>query len=375
MKNCKVLYVAGEDSHLRIPSIKLLIDVGYEVAVATPVAHPAFREAGISTFDYRLVRELNPLRDFHAVLDLRDIVKTWEPAIVHAFDTKPGFLMPIAMRNISKARVFRTITGMGRIFSTENLANGLYRILYNRLHKMAKKRVDWTIFQNPTDADYFLGNNLVDRTKSCIIQGSGIDIDALRQGKDELARNDYRTKLGIEEKYVFVMIARLVKQKGVLEYLETAKAIGNCRNDTAFLLVGPSGDDEPEGVPESLIDEYSEHVSYLGMRDDVPALLNAADAFVLPTKYREGVPRAMLEAMAMSLPVIVTDMPGCREAVMGTGAGFIVPPSDVDKLVKAVKEMLDADLKEMGESAYLAVKNEYSVDKVMTKLMSVYESS
>lgn len=357
---------------MRLAAFKYLRSVGFEVAIAAPVNDPVLTNEGFPLFHYDLVRNVNIRTDLHALRQLRKIVREWIPDIIHAYDTKPCYLVPIALYGITSPKVLRTINGMGKVFSTDSPKNYILRMLYICLHKAAKARVDHTIFQNSTDLLYFANKGLVNNSNTTIIPGSGIDQEYYNNFKDNSKRVTVRAALGVSYKTTFILIARITKEKGVLDYLNAAREIKNCYPDTAFLLVGPAAGDEPDGIDKRLIDTYAKDVTYLGRRDDIPQLLNASDIFVLPTKYREGVPRAMLEAMAMALPVIVSDVPGCYEAVNGRGSGFLISTSDKRALVRAIKQALKSDLTAMGASGRADIEGIYALPVVMNTLTKIY---
>jgi glycosyltransferase involved in cell wall biosynthesis len=368
----KILYVGGEDAHLRIPTMEKLRNCGYELAMAAPTYSEKFVEAGFPVFHYRLRREVGPRADLRTMHDLRQIVEEWRPDVVHSFDTKPSFLVPIALRNTPGPAVLRTITGMGKIFSSSGAGNYILRKIYDLLHGLARKRTDFTIFQNETDQAYFVERGFVDSKEYMLIAGSGIDVSDFDRFRNDDTRLAKRTELGVGSSHVFAMISRLVEQKGVIEFSKAARLVRANHSDARFLLIGPSGGDEPDGISEQEIAEYSDCVDYLGTRSDVPEILNAIDVFVLPTKYREGVPRSMLEAMAMGRPVIVTEVPGCIDAVRGRNNGFLVPPGDAGALAAAMLDTMSEDLAKLGTNGRQVIAAHYSLAKVIEQLQLVY---
>jgi glycosyltransferase involved in cell wall biosynthesis len=368
----KLLVVAGEDVEMRLATFIHLRSIGFDVAVAAPVKHQALTKAGISVFHYDLNRNIHPLADWRAIRQLRNITRAWKPHIVHAYDTKPCYLMPLAMRGIGGPTVIRTINGMGKIYTPGYPKARILRIIYRIMHLSVKSRVDHTIFQNSSDQEYFIKNRLVPTKNTSLIPGSGIDVDYLSGFRDATKRTSLRKALKLTHKTTFIMVARITKEKGVLDFLNAAKALRSRNPKTAFLLVGPAADDEPGGIDTALINAYADDVTYLGKRDDVPQLLNASDVFVLPTRYREGVPRAMLEAMAMALPVVVSDVPGCREAIKGRGSGCLISASGSKALVGAMEQVLNSDRAAMGAAGRATIKNTYALPIVMNALTRIY---
>jgi len=368
----KLLVVAGEDVAMRLATFTHLRSVGFNVAIAAPGMHQSLTKAGFPVFHYDLVRNVQPFADLRAIHQLRKIVGEWMPEIIHAYDTKPCYLAPLAMRWLNGPKVIRTINGMGKIYTLGSPKNYILRVIYKFLHLLTRKRIDYTIFQNSTDQNYFVDNDLASRHKTSLIPGSGIDINYLKRFKSKPERDALRSELKLYRKTTFIMIARITKEKGVLDFLEAARQVRKRHRDTAFLLVGPAAGDEPDGIDTAYINAYAKDVTYLGRRDDIPQLLNASDIFVLPTRYREGVPRAMLEAMAMALPIIVSDVPGCQEAVQGRGTGILISATGSKAMIKAIEQALNSDLPAMGDAGQSDIKNIYALPLVMEALTDIY---
>lgn len=360
---------------MRLATFTHLRSVGFDVAVAAPVKNQALSKAGIKVFHYDLNRNIQPFADLRAIRQLRNIARTWKPHIIHAYDTKPCYLVPLAMRGLAGPKVIRTINGMGKIYALGGPKNHILRMIYQALHLSVRTRVDHTIFQNTSDQGYFVENGLAPLKKTTLIPGSGIDLAFLRKFKNKSNRTAYRTTLKIAHKTTFIMIARITKEKGVLDFLNAAKDLRVRHPNTAFLLVGPAAGDEPDGISAALINSFASDVTYLGRRDDIPQLLNASDVFVLPTRYREGVPRAMLEAMAMALPVIVSDVPGCHEAISGRGSGFLVSRPGSKALAEAMERALGSDLAEMGAAGLADIKETYALPIIMKALTRTYRNA
>ena len=183
---------------------------------------------------------------------------------------------------------------------------------------------------------------MVDPDRSVVVKGSGIDIqDFLGKLPSPEEATDLKKQLSLSGQRVVIMVTLIVREKGVIEFLEAARIVCRKLPDVTFLLVGPLNQGRWQSVArrelESLTDQ---RVRYLGPHDDIPALLAISDLFVLPTYYREGVPRVLLEAGATGLPIVTTDMPGCRDVVKNGWNGLLVPPSDVKALAAALERLL-----------------------------------
>ncbi len=314
MKN--LIFLGGEDVSARIEISKKFIDLGYKINIIGTEKEDKFIKNRIDYKKYNFSREFTIFDDLRSIKRLRDILKEQPPnSIVHAFDTKPTLFLPIASFGLkNNIKISRTITGMGRIFTEDSLKNRILKRVYNQLQKSIKSKVDFTIFQNCDDAKYFIKNSLTKKDRATIIRSSGINLEKFTSDIDRDKIKKLKEELKIDNNKTFILVSRMVKQKGILTYLKSAKICYQEGYRYNFLLVGQLDTDNSITLEE--IEKYSKYVKYLGRRDDVKELLSLSDIFVLPTYYREGVPRVLLEASALGLALIATDMPGCRDVVI-----------------------------------------------------------
>jgi len=370
-----IMLIGGEDIHFRIPYMHMLRENGFRVVAVGSAPQPKIEAEGFAYHLYPLERALAPFADLRALRALRRIIAAERPSIVHAFDTKPGFLVPMAMIGLKGPAALRTITGMGAIFSEDTARTRILRVVYRLLHRIARVRVDFTVFQNTTDMEFFTQKRLVRKNEFALIRGSGVPIpDWGAQAAD--VRSEKRRSLGVGQgDFVFLMVARLVRQKGVADALAAAKGVLPKNANARFIFVGPSGDNEPDGVDVKDFDDPNGQILYLGRRSDVAKLLVACDVFVLPTKYREGVPRALLEALATEKPAIVSDMPGCADPILDANAGWVVPTGDVQALAEAMSDALARDKSElhsMGQRGKAEIAQHYALGTVVSQILDVY---
>lgn len=311
-----LIFLGGEDVSARIEISKKFIDLGYKINIIGTEKEDKFIKNRIDYKKYNFSREFTIFDDLRSIKRLRDILKEQPPnSIVHAFDTKPTLFLPIASFGLkNNIKISRTITGMGRIFTEDSLKNRILKRVYNQLQKSIKSKVDFTIFQNCDDAKYFIKNSLTKKDRATIIRSSGINLEKFTSDIDRDKIKKLKEELKIDNNKTFILVSRMVKQKGILTYLKSAKICHQEGYRYNFLLVGQLDTDNSITLGE--IEKYSKYVKYLGRRDDVKELLSLSDIFVLPTYYREGVPRVLLEASALGLALIATDMPGCRDVVI-----------------------------------------------------------
>jgi glycosyltransferase involved in cell wall biosynthesis len=322
--------VGGEDAHKRIELAREMIGKGWNITILGTRAHEY--PAPIRFVNYSLNRKLNPFSDLKTMLFYRSYFSRETFDVVQTFDTKPAFLLPLALVG-KNTRIVRTITGLGTVFMNDRLKYRILKKLYSLLHRLASLKVAHTTFQNEEDLGYFRKNRLVSASNSSIIPGSGIELPFGREIAPR--KNNPPT---------FICVARIVYEKGIVNYLEAARKCREKGRGYRFLLVGPL-EEESTRLNTALLDAYSDVVEWLGPRSDIEQLLLESDVFVLPT-FREGLSRVILEACAAGLPVITTDVPGTRDIIRQGIEGFLTKVNDSEGLAEAMMEL--------GENPHLA---------------------
>lgn len=373
-----IWHVGSADLKTRTPLIRELRSRSYEVAAVGPCPDVAFSNNGIPYHQYTMRPWLSPASDVRSLYQLRNLFRKHKPDIVHGFTTKPALMVPFAARGTGVRAVVQTITGTGYVFSSSDpLAAGL-RPIYAGLQRLGSRYTSATVFQNSDDREFFLKNGLVQSGRDFVAPGSGIDVDDfLASGPSEAALTQLREELGLEGRTVVTMISRLMKGKGVREYLEASDRIrGKSGGDkTAFLVVGEDDCGWPRGVPRKDIEKYRDVAQFLGHRQDVRAILAATDIFVFPTHYGEGIPRVLLEAASLGIPIVTTDMDGCREVVQDGENGLLVPPKSVKPLEQAIRSLLESpDLrKRMGRYGDSRIRRKFGLMVVADAYSELYD--
>ena len=359
---------------LRIPLLRQLRDSGFQVAAAGPVHSDEFAANGIPFHGYSLTRRINPWADRRSIHELAELFGRHRPDLVHAVNTKPSLFVPRAAQRAGVPACVRTITGLGAIFSSRSTVSLLLRPVYRFLQGRAAAQSDFTIFQNPDDRDYFLSHRLIDADRQSLVHGSGIDVEAFRAGvSEETTLAALRRQLGVERRPVVSMVARLLKPKGIEQFLQAAARVRRKIPNAAFVLIGPAVCGGPTAIPVDGV-ASSPDVIYLGRREDIADLLAISDLFVLPSYLREGLPRVLLEASALGLPLITTDMPGCRDVVVDGWNGYLVPPRDDKTLAAAIVDLLSnpAQRAAMGERSLSHVTERFHLRLVAEAYAGVY---
>lgn len=338
----KVALVGGVDVDARLELVQHLCK-DYEICVvgSNPLLHDQFDSMGFQYENYDLPRKVSPLADLRAMFQLARIFQRLKPDIVHTFDTKPGVWGSMAARLSSVPAVIVTFTGLGSLYLTDDLRTRFLRGIYERLQRFASRFINQAIFQNHDDAKQFIDAKIVPREKANVILGSGVNTKRFNPDKLSIEeRCALRAELELQpSETVVTMIARLVRTKGVIEFMQAAERVRNKYPDAKFLLVGPEDHDSLDRLTQSEIELLKQSLDLLGPRKDVLEILSISDIFVLPS-FREGVPRVLLEAASMGLPIITTDAPGCNEVARDGENGMLIPATDANALGEALLRLL-----------------------------------
>ncbi|UOY06103.1 glycosyltransferase [Muricauda sp. SCSIO 64092] len=320
-KRIHICLVGGEDAHKRIDLSKKLLHDNFKVTILGTKDYNYPED--INFIKYSLKRSLNVVSDIKTVFEYRKIVRENDFDLIQTFDTKPAFLVPLSLFG-KKVIIVRTITGLGKVFINQNLKSLPGRFLYVLLHFIVRNKVQHTTFQNIEDRDIFLKNRLITASNHSMIYGSGIPLGDI---KDIAPRNG--------KVFTVICVSRLIYEKGIVNYLEAAKICSEMGYKIRFMLVGPLEEDTTR-LNEKILDQYSAYVEWLGERKDITDLLKKSHVFALPTFYREGFARVLLEASAVGLPLVTTDVPGVRDIARHMKEALIVPIQDSQALANAI---------------------------------------
>jgi glycosyltransferase involved in cell wall biosynthesis len=373
--NPHLLCIGGEDHHLRIPFLLALGHRGVKVTAAGTGDGSPFVRAGIEYHSFRFERFVNPLADLTAIKNIRALIADVGPDLVQCFDTKPNLLVPLAASGMNGVSVIRTINGLGWIYSSRSALALTLRPVYLALHRLAARGTAMTVFQNRDDQTFFEGHAMTGKALSRLIPGSGIDVARFEQAVAVgPSPTDLRRSLGLENHEIVITVTRLTRQKGVPALLEAAALVHEARPAVRFLLVGPRESEGPLAVTQAELDRHAPYVVAIGMRSDVPSLLKTADVFAFPTEYREGVPRALLEAALAELPIVATSMPGCNDVVRDGWSGALVPPHAPRLLATKILDLLDnrSTARGMGARAAELVRREFNLDLTVARYIAAY---
>ncbi len=363
-----LLYLVTEDwyfwSH-RLELARAARDAGFTVAVATRVsAHgPRIEAEGFALHPLRLRRSsLNPWSELAAMAELRTLYRRVRPSLVHHVALKPVLYGSVAARFAGVPAVVNALTGMGFVFTSNRLKAQLLRPAVVAAFRVAL-RGSYIILQNDDDRDVLVGASAANDDQITIIRGSGVELTRFIPTPEPEGRS------------VVVLPARMLWDKGVGEYVAAARQLRAEGLTARFLLVGERDTENPSGVPEAQLRAWHTEgiVEWLGRRDDMPRVLAEANLVCLPS-YREGLPKALLEAAASARAIVTTDVPGCREVVRDGCNGLLVPRGNASALAAALRRLLQEPetRHRMGAIGRQRAESEFAIGRITEESLKVY---
>lgn len=374
----KLLFIGGPDVSTRIELMCLLTAHYYvQMAGSNPDLSESFEKKGLEYHYYPQGQKANPFSYLLSMIKLLSIIHREHPAIVHTFDTKPSILGRLAAKMNRVPVVIGTITGLGSLYIIQGgLIPRLIRPIYEFLQKKICSISDLTIFYTQDDASFFLSKGLVDKGKMEIVPGSGILLDRFMKSKFPKESNTKnREMIGISgDQVVVTMIARLVRSKGILVFTELAKAVRELYPTVHFLLIGPLDNESLDCLTPEEIRYIRGFVHWIGNQSEVEKYLALSDIFVLPSG-REGIPRVLMEAGAMGLPLVAFDSSGCREVIIDGKNGILVSPGNIYALEQAVVELIvnKEKRRDFGDQARYLVQHNFDIKKISAMLTDIYQ--
>lgn len=312
--------------------VQALIADGHEVIVLAPedATTPKLIALGCRFVPLRMnAKGLNPITDLRLMLRLRRAFRGLAPDVVLGFTIKNNIFGALAAKSIGLP-FMPNVTGLGTAF----LSGGFLRRVAITLYKRAFRTLPVVFFQNADDRALFLRSRIITPDQAVLLPGSGIDLAAF-------PATDYPPP---DQPITFLMIARVLRDKGALEYVDAARKIKAAVPSVRFQLLGPIDTQNRSAIDRSTVQQWQDDgvIDYLGAVEDVRPFIAAAHCVVLPS-YREGAPRTLIEAAAMARPVIATDVPGCRDVVSQGITGFLCAVQSADSLAAALSRFLALD--------------------------------
>jgi glycosyltransferase involved in cell wall biosynthesis len=331
-------------------------------------ATAAIRAAGIEVIPVAFIRRrTNPIAELLFTLRLAKLYRQLRPDLVHHIALKPILVGGIAARLAGVPAIVNAPTGLGFVFSSDKpLAKLLKPFVSLLLRITLSPKNAHVIFENPDDQAELEQLGMIRPGATSLIRGAGVDIEAFFPAPEP------------PPPIRVILIARMIREKGVADFVEAARILRGRQIAAEFVLVGAPDPGNPNTVTEAELRgwEAAGLVSWLGPRKDIAALLRGAHIACQPSSYREGLPKSALEAMASGKPLIATDIPGCREAVVDGQTGMLVPPRNPTALAAAIQQLIEApDLRaRMGAAARLRVEQYFADAIICRQTLLVYDA-
>ena len=367
-KILKIIVIGALPSSLlnfRGELLKVLITKDHEVLAMASKADSCVIEEieslSIKYIDYDVSRNgLNPLADINTFFNFCKVFKENKPDLVLAYTIKPIIWGGLAARFSGINNFYALVTGLGFAFQKGSFLKNMLINIVKALYRSSLKKAEGVIFQNKDNQQVFVDNNLVESNRCHLVNGSGVDLSLFE-------------KAGLTDGNSFLLIARLLGDKGIREYAQASKIVKNKYPNSIFNLVGPE-DPSPDGIPVQEVIQWHDDgiIVYHGGTDDVRPYIEQSNIFVLPS-YHEGMPRTVLEAMAMGRPILTTNVPGCKETVINGENGWLVEKGNAEQLAEKIIWFIEnkAEWRRMGHNSHAIVTDKFDVHKVNRELLKI----
>jgi glycosyltransferase involved in cell wall biosynthesis len=365
-----LLYLVAEDwyfcSH-RLPLAIAARQQGYEVMLATRVQRHGeiIRDAGIELFPIELARHShNPVRELSALREIVAVYRKAKPDIAHHVALKPVLYGSIAAALARTPAVVNAIAGLGYVFTSREVRARLLRPAVGAAYHLLLDRPNSRlILQNPDDMQAFVKRGLIHPNRAALIRGSGVDMQ------------EFTAEPELPGVPLVVLPARLLRDKGVVEFVQAARELQQASIKARFALVGTPDPHNPTAISEHQVRSWEQAgiVEWWGWRDDMREVYRQSHIVCLPS-YREGLPKALIEAAACGKPIVTCDVPGCREIVTDGDNGLLVPARETTPLAYALRRLIeDPQLRQrMGERSRRRAVETFSIQRVIEDTLAVY---
>lgn len=347
--------------NFRLGLIRALRDNGYRITVVAPADGYVSRlsDIGVAFVPMPINSSgVSMVEDARLFMRYLKVFRDLKPFAYLGFTVKPNIYGSLAARAVG-TKVINNVSGLGTVFIKRSLLTTIVTQLY-RLGFRTSSRV---FFENREDRELFIANGTVRPEQTEVLPGCGVDLARFKPGKNRRGPGPFR----------FLLVARLLWDKGLAEYVEAARLVQGKHPDVRCQILGPIGVNNRTAVPSADLERWRAEkiVEYLGESDDVRGAMGQADCIVLPS-YREGLPRALLEGSAMGKPLIATDVPGCRDVVVDGETGYLCEVRSAKSLAAAMLKMLEAPPAErlqMGKRGRRKVEQEFGESLIIAKYL------
>tara|TARA_R110002020_G_scaffold361823_1_gene574303 strand:- start:39251 stop:40318 length:1068 start_codon:yes stop_codon:yes gene_type:complete len=353
--------------------IKSFIANGYKVFAGAPNfkdnTSQTLSDLGVVTVEFPLQRTgLNPWKDLMSVLKIRNIIIKNEIDLLFPYTIKPVIYGSLAGR-FTNTPVISLITGLGFTFSKSSIKARVLQKVTEVLYKIALSKNNAIIFQNSDDVALFRKKGILNKNQNTqIVDGSGIHLE----------RYPFRENNKVSDKIIFVFVARLIREKGADLFMDAAQKLKTEFPKAEFHIIG-NIDNSPSSISPNRLSELNERkiITYHGFKKNVENYLTNSDVFVLPTYYREGIPRSILEALSIGMPIITTNTPGCKETVLRNENGILVEPKQLNELILGIRFFLEnpASIGPMGNRSRKLAEERFNVDIINDMILKIINNN
>lgn len=325
------------------------------------------KDFGAIPLDYSLnSKGLNPLKDLISTINLYKIIKKYKPNVVFSFFVKPVIFSSIAAKFAKIPRIVGMIEGLGNAFTINpngvSLKTKIIKFIQVLLYKISLPLLDGLIFLQNDDKKDLIDKYKIKVKNISILGAIGVDLDK------------FKYSLAPTKPINFIFIARLLAQKGIFEFLQAAKIIKQKHKDVEFIILGSFDENNPFSLQKDTLDKFIKNgiIKYKGFVNNVNKWIEQSSVFVLPTYYREGIPRSIQEAMAIGRAIITTNTAGCKETVIDGVNGFLIPLFDAKTLSEKMKYFIENPQKinDMGKESRKLAEEKFNVYEINKKLIN-----
>jgi glycosyltransferase involved in cell wall biosynthesis len=303
-----------------------------------------------------------------SVLKIRNIIIKNEIDLLFPYTIKPVIYGSLAGR-FTNTPVISLITGLGFTFSKSSIKARVLQKVTEVLYKIALSKNNAIIFQNSDDVALFRKKGILNKNQNThIVDGSGIHLE----------RYPFRENNKVSDKIIFVFVARLIREKGADLFMDAAQKLKTEFPKAEFHIIG-NIDNSPSSINPNRLSELNERkiITYHGFKKNVANYLTNSDVFVLPTYYREGIPRSILEALSIGMPIITTNTPGCKETVLRNENGILIEPKQLNELILGIRFFLEnpASIGPMGNRSRKLAVERFNVDIINDMILKIINNN
>jgi glycosyltransferase involved in cell wall biosynthesis len=370
----KVLFLVNCSNFFYSHFLKLAISVkneGHEVciAVGNNLQKENIEKLGFEFYELNLSRsEKNLFYELSSMISIYKLLRDFQPELVHMLTIKPilyGSLIMKLFKSLAPKKIVASVTGLGSSSMSQSFSGKLLWWCLKLAYKFTlSSNQSKVIFENTDDRELFVKNRIVSNENSYLVNGAGVDII------------EFSPSLNKSEVVTVILVARLLKDKGVREYIEAGGILNELNVNVQLLLVGSVDENNPSSMSEVDISIANKKgfIKSLGYRADIDQCYKSAHIACLPS-YREGLPKSLIEAAACGLAIITTDVPGCRQMVTQNKNGVLVPAKDSYLLAMAIKDLVENEGKihSMGKESRKIAEQIFSYESVIASFFDIYD--